>query len=143
MPIKTFSGMIASGGEVELRLGTSNGLTGYKIKKFEVIGVDGNQVYENVTMMYRTKQGTPPTQIKFNDSQLIGACLYQDSSTNGILNSFHVVFDNVTLNQDIFIYHYESASSTAGMNYYIELEQVKLSTDEAAVATLKDMRGSN
>ena len=28
------------------------------------------------------------------------------------------------------------------MNYYIELEQVKLDLNEATVATLKDMRGA-
>ena len=45
----------------------------------------------------------------------------------------------MTFNQDIFISAAELVGSLP-INYIIELEQVKLSRDEATVATLKDMR---
>ena len=44
----------------------------------------------------------------------------------------------MTFNQDIYITCYSTDNK---INYYIELEQVPLSKDEATVATLKDMRG--
>ena len=51
-----------------------------------------------------------------------------------------IIFDNTTINQDMFITHFD-ASVGKPVNYYIELEQVKLDLNEATVATLKDMRG--
>ncbi len=51
-----------------------------------------------------------------------------------------VVVDNKIINQDIFI-TLRCHNAAASLNYYIELEQVKLDLNEATVATLKDMRG--
>ena len=45
----------------------------------------------------------------------------------------------MTFNQDIFV-TIDDSQNVAGANFYLELEQVKLSKDEATVATLKDMR---
>ena len=39
-------------------------------------------------------------------------------------------------NQDIYVTNYGSGA----MNYYIELEQIKLDLNENTVATLKDIR---
>ena len=50
--------------------------------------------------------------------------------------------DNVIFNQDIFV-TIKAQAGTDPCNYYIELEQMKLAQDEAAVATLTDMRGTN
>ena len=62
---------------------------------------------------------------------------YEGNNNNTVLTQVVTIFDNMTFNQDIYV----TATSTDGnMNYYVELEQVKLSKDEAAVATLKDMR---
>jgi len=52
-----------------------------------------------------------------------------------------VIFDHVKFNQDIYITH-TNTDGDAEMNYYLELEKVKLTLDEATVATLKDMRGN-
>ena len=52
-----------------------------------------------------------------------------------------IIFDNVKFNQDIFITYYDVSTSNDDMNYHIELEKMKLNSDEATVATLKDMRG--
>ena len=42
-------------------------------------------------------------------------------------------------NQDIYLTHLESQGSSA-VNYYLELEQIKLDLNENTVATLKDIR---
>ena len=143
---KSFKGHLADGDVLRIRLSTNDGLTGYKIVKFQALGVNGNETYESVLEVFTTQNdetGTPRTAsgiITFDDPTLLAAIIYQDASTNGILADQQVVFDNMIVNQDIFITYKESGSSTAGMNFYLELEQVKLSHDEAAVATLKDMR---
>ena len=46
---------------------------------------------------------------------------------------------NEIFNQDIYITHVDSDAS-APINYYIELEQIKLDLNENTVATLKDIR---
>jgi hypothetical protein len=139
--IKSFRGKLASTDIRRIRLSTNDGLTGYKIVKFELLGVDGNNVYEAQVQVYSVKPSAATNLITFEDPTLLAAGIYQDSSTNGILGDSQVVFDNMIINQDIFITYKETASSTAGINYHLELEQVKLDLSEATVATLKDMRG--
>ena len=51
-----------------------------------------------------------------------------------------VIFDNEKFNQDIFVTNVDVVGNSAPINYYIELEQIKLSLDENTVATLKDIR---
>tara|TARA_Y100000310_G_scaffold292182_1_gene320753 strand:+ start:249 stop:467 length:219 start_codon:yes stop_codon:yes gene_type:complete len=50
-----------------------------------------------------------------------------------------VTFDRETFNQDIYITHNEVAGSAA-INYYLELEQVKLDLSENTVVTLKNIK---
>jgi len=50
-----------------------------------------------------------------------------------------IIFDHEIFNQDIYVTHWSDSGADA-CNYYIELEQVKLSVDESTVATLKDIR---
>ena len=50
-------------------------------------------------------------------------------------------FDKMVFNQDIYVTHTDN-SSAGFINYYIELEQIKLDTNANTVATLKDMRNT-
>ena len=139
--IKTFRGLLASGDIKKIRLTTNNGLTGYKIIKFRLLGACGNETMEANVTVHSQEPAAAVSNITFDDPTLLAAGIYQDSSTNGILSSEAVVFDHVKVNQDIYITYVESAASTAGVNYHLELEQVKLDLNEATVATVKDMRG--
>ena len=69
---------------------------------------------------------------------LMGIMSENDATQYSISNV--IVFDQTVFNQDIYITH-KDVSIGQAVNYYLELEQVKLAKDEAAVATLKDMRG--
>ena len=62
-----------------------------------------------------------------------------DANYVGAIES--IIVDNKVINQDIYVTHVETVS-TEQCNFYLELEEMKLSIDEATVATLKDMRGS-
>jgi len=54
-----------------------------------------------------------------------------------------VIFDNEVFNQDIYItYTDNGGGSNEDINYYIELEQIKLDLSENTVATLKDIRNA-
>ena len=50
------------------------------------------------------------------------------------------IFDNMTFNQDIYVTYKDDETAGKFINYYIELEQVKLDLNENTVATLKDIR---
>jgi len=137
---KTFRGKLADDQVQRIRLHTNNGLTGYKVVKFLIMGDrPGQDSYELVCRL-TTQEQTATGTIDFDDPLLIGVA-YLAGAANSINypTSGGVIFDNVTVNQDIFVGAVD-VNGTEPTNYYLELEQVKLSKDEATVATLKDMR---
>ena len=146
MKVKSFRGLIEDGGTDQIRLSTNNGLTGYKIVKFELFpfapGGSGTDS-EHTVQIWSVEPDTVDVATRFNAPQLLAAGMMAVGSS-GVSNPsvLNVVFDNVTVNQDIFVCHKDSTTSAEPINYYIELEQVKLSENEATVATLKDMRAS-
>ena len=141
--IKTFRGLLANGDQDTIRLSTNNGLTGYKIKSLRLFPEKfGEDAYESVVLVFKYEQDAVTAVVNFDDPTLLAAGSYS-SHPNAHLyaDDEDVVFDNVTFNQDIFITHSDPQGSS--MNYYLELEQVRLDVNEAAITTLKDMRGSN
>jgi len=141
--IKSFRGQIPHAGTEQIRLSTNDGLTGYKIKKFQLLQTDANENVESTVKVFSI-QPDPAVAVSgtldFNDPTILAAAMYWASTAQADVHENIVVFDNTVVNQDIFITHYDYGFAAA-INYYIELEQVKLDLNEATVATLKDMRG--
>lgn len=145
---KSFRGELADGDVKRIRLSTNDGLTGYKIKKFQVITADtvGAVTSSSMIAVYttgKTDTGADRTaldSVTFNDPTLLAAIDYRQHSNEayGVVGN-NIIFDDKVFNQDIYITHKDNLAA-ATINFYLELEQVKLSKDEAAVATLKDMR---
>ena len=140
MPIKTFRGLIGDEEQDTISLHTNDGSTGYRIIKFQVMGPDSSETAEATIKIYKVKQTTIDGDIDFSDNTLLAAAIYQQNATgqNYPIDSV-IIFDNEIFNQDIYISQRGDAAS-AKMNYYIELEQVKLDLNENTVATLKDLR---
>tara|TARA_R100001594_G_C3861291_1_gene221010 strand:- start:9 stop:437 length:429 start_codon:yes stop_codon:yes gene_type:complete len=138
---KSFKGRIANAGTETIRLSTNNGLIGYKIIKFQLMPVTPhNTPYENIVQVFTIKPDSASSTMDFTNPTLLAAGYTTGSSSTSNSEDMLTIFDTMKFNQDIFITN--SAPDTATeINYYLELEQVKLSVDEAAVATLKDMRG--
>ena len=142
MKIKSFRGKIAHEGIDTITLHTNTGSTGYKITKFEIIpATPGAIAQETVCKIFKIPQtGTPDGTIDFSDNTLLAAAYYQDSVSAGDNQATTIIFDNEKFNQDIFVTNVDVVGNSAPINYYIELEQIKLSLDENTVATLKDIR---
>ena len=142
--IKSFRGQLLHAEVETIRLSTNNGLTGYKIKKFQLMQSDVNEDIESIVTLHSVHPGTPASSaVNFDDKTLLGAGMIWSNINQVYVHESMVIFDNTIFNQDIFISHYfEQTTATKAVNYYLELEQVKLAVDEAAVATLKDMRGT-
>ena len=141
--IKSFRGQLADQEQLTIRLSTNDGLTGYKINKFQIFPVTpGAVAQQSVVQLFSKVAATASGTVDFDNPLLLAAAYYQDDANPSYPASLVVVFDNVTFNQDIFITHLDDAVGEP-CNYYLELEQVRLDLSEATVATLKDMRGSN
>lgn len=143
MPIKSFRGEIADGGIDTIHLHTNTGTTGYRIKKLQLFPHKfGTEDQKSTVTIFSIPQaaGSATNEVDFSDNTLLGAaCLSTDNSENNPLNN-NVVFDNVTFNQDIYVCHENVHSDAKPVNYYIELEQIKLDLGENTTATLKDIR---
>ena len=140
MPIKSFRGLLADQATETISLHTNNGSVGYRIKKFEILAQKpGNVHNESVVKIYSVPQTTPDAFIDFSDNTLLAAGYYRDDASRVYSQSDVVVFDNMTFNQDIYLTHVDVEVGES-VNYYIELEQIKLDLNENTVATLKDIR---
>ena len=144
MPIKSFRGLMADGATDTITLHTNDGSMGYRIVKFEIMTAEpyGGASAEHVVKIYKTPQtGIAPTpDVNFSDNTLLATAI-TNNSTSGYQYATvpSVIFDNEIFNQDIYVTHFDNASSQK-CNYYIELEQIKLDLNENTVATLKDIR---
>jgi len=137
--IKSYRGKMADGSQEHIRLGTPQGKMGYRIVKFQCMQ-DGFGNSEMVIKIYKVKQTAVSNEIDFSDSSLLAACMISGSSSGEAYpEDVSVIFDTELFNQDIYVT--AAASSSADpTNYYIELEQVKLSEQEALVSIVKNLR---
>jgi len=138
--IKTFRGQLADDGQDRIRLQTIRGKVGYRIAKFQVMGITENQGYETTVLIYKSSQSTVVVDVNFTDSNLLAAILYGDSGSAGYSATQTVIFDNEIFNQDIFITCKSISAAVSVINYYLELEVIPLDDAGAEYTTLKDMR---
>tara|TARA_R100000963_G_C4596513_1_gene71727 strand:+ start:99 stop:548 length:450 start_codon:yes stop_codon:yes gene_type:complete len=138
---KSFRAQIADDATDRIRLSTNNGLTGYKIVKFQGTTKEPFESdAEHVMKIFSLEPDAANNTINFSDPTLLATLQFTDSSSNSVSYSESItIFDNMVINQDIYVTHVDARGSNPA-NYYIELEQVKLNANEATVATLKDMR---
>jgi len=140
--IKTFRGQIATGGVDTIVLHTNNGSIGYRIVKLQVIPFIPENVNEENTLQIFTVESNALTaagngEINFSDNTLLAVSYYSSATgTAAAPEDMTVIFDNTIFNQDIYV----GSKSSANMNYYLELEQVKLDMNEMTVATLRNIR---
>jgi len=143
--IKSYKGLIADGGVETIALHTNDGKTGYKIVKLTIMPNDpGGVSTEHILQISRLEDASyvqsPTTVVDFGDSSLIGAAIVNNNTNSSAYPaSTSVIFDNEIFNQDIYLVH-KTENTTAKLNWYMELEQIKLSKDQALVAIIKDLR---
>ena len=138
--IKTFRGSMLHNTQDTIVLHTNDGSVGYRIVRFELIGAEpGEQSQESTVKIYKVSPAAVDNTIDFSDNTLLAAGVYQDHDSVAYPSSLDIIFDKEIFNQDIYITNYNTDGSYA-INYYIELEQIKLDINSNTVATLKDMR---
>ena len=138
----TYRGQLPVGEEAELKLSTNNGLTGYKIKKFQIISsAPGTGNHEYVGKVRLTKDPNIDATVNFNDPSLIAVnYLTDNSSSAGNPPGDIIIFDSEVFNQDVFINITDATGNTIPCNYYLELEKMKLDLNASTISTLKNIR---
>jgi len=141
MPIKTFRGLIADSTQDTIVLHTNNGSTGYRIIKFELFNNDpGGNDTEHVVKIFKIDGKALNNLVDFSDNTLLAAGFIGNSTQATAYPPLaSVIFDGEIFNQDIYVIH-RSEGTAQPINYYIELETIKLDLNENTVATLKDIR---
>jgi hypothetical protein len=138
--IKTFRGLIADGSQETIHLKTITGTMGYRIRKFELqFRAPGTQSTESIVKIYKVAQTSVDGIINFSDNTLIAASFLSGSTSATYSEDITTIFDTEIFNQDIFVTHSEVAG-VEPVNYFIELEQVKLEGTETTIATLQNIK---
>jgi len=147
MPIKSFRGKLEDGGQDTIHLSTPDGSIGYRIVKFEIMAtqpVTGG-AQESVVQVWKLEQSSVSTTavtIDFGNNILLAAGTWSGSDNPIYQSSQQVIFDREIFNQDIYVTH-TNTDGSGEVNYYIELESMKLDLNENTVVTLKDIRNTN
>jgi hypothetical protein len=139
--IKTFRGLLLDNQQEKIRLSTKKGKIGYRIIKFQIIGIDpATSGQESTVKIFKIKQTSVTGAMDFSDGNLLAAAFLSGHDvTPNYPEDVAVIFDQEVFNQDIYITHFE-ANADIACNYYLELEVMNLSDNQAAVSTLRDIR---
>jgi len=142
MVVKTFRGLLADGGQDQIRLQTIKGKVGYRIVKFQLMPkLPGTVQAENTVKIYTDEQSTIDSVIDFTDSTLLAAGYFVHQTSATLPYFTTVVFDREVFNQDIYVTCKEPIGAR-DINYYLELEVIPLDDAGAEYTTLKDMRST-
>jgi len=141
--ILSYRNLIANGGQDTILLSTKKGEVGYRITKFQTIAnTPGNTGVESIVKIYKTEQATPSTTVDFSDNRLLAVSYYQDDANEAYPSSQNIIFDQELFNQNIYV-TLKQGTGSHSMNYYLELEVIKLDESQAMVATLSDIRSNS
>jgi len=141
MTIKTFRGLIAHDIQDTIVLHTNDGSIGYRIVKLQVIPQSpASTTQESIVKIFKIDNQTISADIDFSDNTLLAAAYFEGHSNSTDFGGEVIIFDTEIFNQDIYVQNFDGSGGTKPINYYIELEQVKLDLNENTVATLKDIR---
>jgi len=140
--LKTFKGKIPIGVQEKISLSTNDGLTAYRIVRFDIMSsTPGVGEVEYVAKIYTTDQsGNETTSVDFSDTDLIAVNYYQDNPAAAYPAATTIIQDKETFNQDIFIYIMDAEGGSIPGNFYIELEQFSIDVNTSTYHTLKNIR---
>lgn len=133
---------MANDTQVVINLHTNTGRTGYRIKKFELMPNEpGVKAHVSIVKVYALTQTANTDEINFSETDLLAAAVANSNDNAHIYPLWEsIIYEETIVNQDIFVTHKNAGATTELCNYYLELEQVELSSSETAVTTLKNIK---
>jgi len=123
----SFRGLLRDGAQEKIRIEGATGEIAWRITKFEIIDIQpGDANPENVVKIYREKQSSIDATVNFTDTELLGVACYATSGSNTVLSRV-IIFDNTLFSRNIYVTQSDASGTGIKCNYYIELEEVKVS----------------
>jgi len=126
----SFRGLLDNGAQDKIRIQGSVGAIAWRITKFEIFpSLPGTVNIENNVVVWREEQASvsgSAITVDFADDELLAVGMFHDSASYGNTGAQVVVFDNSLFVRNIWITNTDTDGATA-INYYIELEEVKVS----------------
>ena len=132
--IYSFRGLLEDGGQDKIRIQGPVGAVAWRITKFQVIGaVPGVDNYESVVQIWREEQAAAVATIDFTNTELLGVGLWSSGGSGQTYpEDMTIIFDNALFSRNIYVTL--QCLQSGSVNYYIELEEVKIS--QAGMAQL-------
>ena len=106
---------------------------GYRLPKLQIMPTSEHADLGAVVKVYKQKQSIVNEDIDFTEANLMGASIYRQDTANQYPITHVVIFDREVVNQDIYVTYRDNETAGGTINYYLELEQVKMSKGEQAV----------
>ena len=129
--IQSFRGLLVDGGQDRIRIQGSVGAVAWRITKFQLMnkeaGASANEM-ESTVKIYREEQSSVDAVVNFDDAELLGAAqLGTHANLGAYPQSTVIIFDNSLFSRNIYVTHKNLHADALECNYYIELEEVKVS----------------
>jgi len=139
--IITYKGQLPIDVEEKLHLSTNDGLTGYRLKKFQIMSSDpGNGSHELVGKIRLTADDNVGPTVNLSDPDVIAVCYHTDLGNANVATSDSIILDKETFNQDIFVQIGDATGGTSPANFYVEMEKFPLDLNTSTYHTLKNIR---
>jgi len=123
----SFRGLLGDGGQDKIRIEGATGEIAWRITKFQVLPETPSTASpESIVKIYREEQTSVTALINFNDNELLGAAYYSGADVPSQPHDEVIIFDNDLFVRNIYVTHLDNDASI-NINYYIELEEVKVS----------------
>jgi len=126
----SFRGLLADGKQDRIRIEGATGEIAWRITKFQVMSnAPKSSDHVGIIKVWRESQATAAitaTTINFNDDELLGCALWREGNALTETQTATIVFDNALFVRNIYVTATD-ADGNVGMNYYLELEKVKVS----------------
>jgi len=127
--VHSFRGLLPDGKQQKIRIQGATGEIAWRITKFQVMGnAPSGSDHESIVKIYREEQSSITTTIDFGDDELLASAIW---TAHGLMMTYPlnqaVIFDNALFSRNIWVSQEDKMGNSNACNYYIELEEVKLS----------------
>jgi len=126
----SFRGLLADGAQERIRIQGATGEIAWRITKFEIFpNLPGTQANESTIQIWREKQDSVSTStatVDFNNDELLAVSFVGTADDIYESKLLVTIFDNALFVRNIYVTH-TNADDAGACNYYIELEEVKVS----------------
>jgi len=125
--VHSFRGLLGDEKQHKIRIQGPVGAIAWRIVKLNVItAAPAGSATEHVVKIFREEQASVTGTVDFNDDELLGVAVWTNAVGYGFEGEMAIVFDNTLFSRNIYVTQSELTGS-ASCNYYIELEEVKIS----------------